>query len=101
MKEKEPIKIDIEDLDDEPAQAETGSTNIPDELRDLGKQFADTIHTAWNSDQRVKLEDDIREGIKNFAEELNTMFAKAKESDAGQRVRDEASKVDASDTAKK
>ena len=100
MKEKEEIKIDIEDLDDEPA-AQTETTNIADELRDLGKQFAETIQTAWNSEQRVKIEADLREGLKNFGEELNNMFNKAKESDTGQRVREEAAKVDASDTAQK
>ena len=101
MKEQERIKIDVEDLDAETAQAETETVNISDELRNLGKQFADTIQTAWNSDERVKLEAEIREGIKNFGEEINNVFSQAKESDAGQRIREEASKVDSSDAAQK
>ncbi len=99
MKQQEPIKIDVEDIETETAQADTKS--IPDELRDLGQQFAETIQNAWNSEERVKLEDDIKLGFKNFGEELNTMFNKAKESDAAQRIRDEASKVEASDAADK
>ena len=99
MKQQEPIKIDVEDIETETAQADTKS--IPDELRDLGQQFAETIQNAWNSEERVKLEDDIKLGFKNFGEELNTMFNKAKESDAAQRIRDEASRVEASDAADK
>lgn len=99
-REQEPIKIEVEDVTEEPVKAETGA-NIPDELRNLGKQFAETVESAWNSDERQRIEGEFREGMKNFADELNKIFGDIKESSAADRVREEATKIDGTDAAHK
>ena len=100
VKENEPIKIDVEDLD-EAVKAEGGQTDIADELRNLGRQFAETVQSAWNSDERQRLEKDFREGFKNFSEEVNKVFSEIKSSPAAQKVREEAVKVDSTEVAQK
>ncbi len=100
VKENEPIKIDVEDLD-EAVKAEEGQTDIADELRNLGRQFAETVQSAWNSDERQRLEKDFREGFKNFSEEVNKVFSEIKSSPAAQKVREEAGKVDKTEVAQK
>lgn len=101
MKEKEPIKIEIEDVMDaeEEAKSTADKINIEDELKNLGKQFADTIKTAWNSEEIKKVEVQVREGIKKFSEEVGNAFSDAKDSKAGQKVGDTVNKVDTSEAA--
>ncbi len=90
-KEQEPIKIDIPVEDEQEATKEV--VDIPGELRKLGKQFADTLEAAWSSQERQRVEGEIREGMSNFAEELGKLFSEVKESSAAQRVRSEAETV--------
>ncbi|MFK7804891.1 MAG: hypothetical protein AB8G95_24885 [Anaerolineae bacterium] len=101
MKEKETIKIEIEDvIDAEKEQKSTGEkVNIEEELKNLGKQFADTIKTAWNSEEVKKVEAQVREGVKKFSEEVSNIFSDAKDSKAGQKVGDTVNKVDSTEAA--
>lgn len=103
MKEKEPIKIDIEDIAasnaDTDAKAAADKINIEEELKNLGRQFADTIQTAWNSEEAKKIESQVREGVKKFSEEVSNIFNDAKESKAAQKMGETVNKVDSSDTA--
>lgn len=87
--QQEPIKIEIEDE----TVAQPEKSDIADELRNLGKQFANTLDAAWNSEERQRVEGEIREGLQNFADEVSKLFNEAKESSAGQRVRTEAEKA--------
>lgn len=60
---------------------------IEEELRTLGKRFADVLHAAWTSEERRKVERDVREGMKRFSEEMERVFERTRESPAGERVR--------------
>ena len=101
MKEKEPIKIDIEDVtaSEEEAKSTAGNINIEEELKNLGRQFADTIKTAWNSEEVKRIETEVREGMKKFADEVGNIFNDAKESKAGQKVGETVNKVDSTEAA--
>lgn len=92
-KEQEPIKIEIPVEDEETHKAEQGGFDVADELRNLGKQFADTLEAAWKSEERQRIEGEIREGMQNFADELGKLLSDVKESKAGQRVMSEAETV--------
>lgn len=101
MKQQDPIKIEIDDLEDEAAKPEGGSPDIAEELRSIGRQFAEAVQSAWNSEERQKLESEVREGFKSFGEELNKVFGEIKTSPAADKVRQEASKIEAGDVAHK
>lgn len=102
--QQEPLKIEIP-VEEENAKPESGVADVASELRNLGKQFANTLQTAWNSSERQKMEGEIKEGLKFFADEVGKVFNEVKESPAAQKVREEASeirtKVDGSDLGKK
>lgn len=93
---KERLKIEVPDepqpikVEEEPAKPEL---NMANELRDLGKQVADTLRTAWNSQERHRVEAEIREGVKSFADELEKMIREAKESPAAGKIKEEAIQV--------
>lgn len=63
------------------------------ELRNLGRQFADTLNTAWNSQERQKFEGEVREGMKTFADEVDKAFKEIKKSPVTQKAKEEASTI--------
>jgi hypothetical protein len=69
---------------------ERAGADIADALRDLGQQFANTIQAAWNSQERREFEEEVREGVDQFANEVRKAFREIKESAAAQKVREEA-----------
>ena len=101
MKEKEPIKIDIEDVT--ASESESKSTkdgvNLEEELKNLGRQFAETIQSAWNSEEVKKIETEVRDGMKKFADEVSNIFSEVKESKAGQKMGETVNQVDSTEVA--
>lgn len=93
---KERLKIEVPDepgtikVEEEPVKPDL---NVANELRDLGKQVADTLRTAWNSQERHRVEAEIREGVKSFADELEKMVREAKESPTAGKIKEEATQV--------
>ena len=91
MSNQEPLKIEIP-VDEEPAVKPEGR-DITGELRNLGQQFASTLEAAWNSQERVRVEGEIREGMKLFADEVGRVLNNVRESAAAQKVREEAVEI--------
>ena len=67
--------------------------SIADELSRLGKQVADAIKAAWESDDRKKLQTEITEGIQKFGTQVSEAFEKASESETAKDLREKAEKV--------
>lgn len=83
-----PVEEDVEAL-----KAEQESADVVDEFKNLGKQFGETLRSAWASEERVRFEKEVREGVRSFASEVDKAFMEFKESDVGTRARKEASEV--------
>jgi hypothetical protein len=60
------------------ASARAGQELI-DELTALGQKFAEVVEVAWNSDERRRLEDDLRRGLASVADSLETGLKKVSE----------------------
>lgn len=90
--EKE-VKIVIEEEDIAAEEEKKKEPDVSEALRDLGRQFAETMQAAWNSQERRELEAEVREGVQYFSEEVQRVFKEAKESPAAKRVKDEAEEV--------
>jgi hypothetical protein len=50
-----------------------------DELTALGQKFAEVVEVAWNSDERKRLEDDLRKGLMSVADNLEVGLKKVGE----------------------
>jgi hypothetical protein len=87
------IPIDEEPADTESLKAEEQQPDIVVELSNLGRQFADTLQTAWNSQERQKFEAEIREGMKSFADEMDKAFQEIKKSPVTQKAKEEATTI--------
>lgn len=95
LKYAERLKIEIP-AEEEPVKAQDGrktELDITDELRKLGHQFAQTLQTAWNSEERQRIEADVREGMRSFANEIDKAVQTARNSETGSKVKSEASQV--------
>lgn len=86
---KERLKVEIPVEEEEAAKADK-TRDFGEELKNLGKQFADTVQSAWNSEERVRVENEIRNGVKSFVSEVDKAIHEAKESPAAAKVREEA-----------
>lgn len=99
------LKVEVPVEEEEVTKADVKNPDLTEELRDFGKQFADTIRTAWNSAERQRLETELRDGMRSFADEVDKAIQEIKKSPAADRVKTEAvhvrEKVQASDVSHK
>ncbi len=87
------LKVEVPVEEEEVAKADAQAPDISEELREFGKQFADTIRTAWNSTERQRLETELRDGMRSFADEVDKAIQEIKKSPAADRVKTEATQV--------
>ena len=101
---KERLKVEIP-VDEETAKAESQGRDVVEELKGLGKQFAETLQSAWNSEERQKVESESREGMQSVVNEVDKAIRQVKESDVAAKVKEEATeaktKVESSDLGRK
>ena len=69
--------------------------SITEELGKLGKQMADAIKAAWESDDRKKLQAEIVEGLQKFGDEVTEALDKAGQSETAKELRVKAEQVSA------
>lgn len=90
----EDIDIKIGDeipFEDETAyKAQSEEPDVVSDLRNLGQQFAATLRTAWNSEERKEFEREMREGLHTFAGEIDKAFKDVKASEPAKKVKEEA-----------
>ena len=89
IKERLKVEIPVE----EEVSKEDVKTDIAKELKDVGRQFAETLQTAWNSEERQRVEAEVREGMKSFAKEVDKVIREVKESQMAEKVKDEAVEI--------
>ena len=93
LKESERIKLEIP-VEEEPVQAEKKTEpDLIEEMKNLGRQFAEAMRSAWNSQERQKIETEVREGLDMFVSELDKAFKELRDSDAAQKAKQEVSQV--------
>ena len=94
LKAEERVEIPVEEEETTQAKGmEAPAAGVSDALRDLGRQFAETIQAAWNSQERKEFEQEVREGVRRFGDEVNKVFTEARQSPAAKRVKEEAEDV--------
>lgn len=87
---KDRLKIEVEE---DPVKPAAPQTDIAAELKNLGRQFAETLQTAWNSEERQRIEGEVRDGVKSFVNEVDRVFQNANDTAAAKRLQDEAATV--------
>jgi CHASE3 domain sensor protein len=93
LKEKERLTITIEEFEiPEEGAKETPSDrfDVAAELSRLGRKVAETLRSALESDERQRIEQDLRQGMQSFVQEAEEVIREVRSGNVGQRVRGEA-----------
>lgn len=85
-------EIPVEEEDTGP-EKKVEQQDVAAALGELGKQFAETIQAAWNSQERKEFEKEVREGVRHFGDEVNKALREARESPTANRLKEEADEV--------
>ncbi|HFQ94869.1 MAG TPA: hypothetical protein ENK32_12715 [Anaerolineae bacterium] len=94
LKAEERLKIEIPVEDEEAVKADVQEeVDITAELRNLGRQFVNTLNAAWNSEERQRFETEVREGMHSFASEIDKAIEEVRSAEATEKVKAEASQV--------
>ena len=56
------------------------------EFAELGRKISETVSTAWNSEERHKIQQDLKVGFEKFTEEMNKAAKNLRDSDVGVKV---------------
>ena len=90
----EEIPVEEEEMAGASKQSMAGEdVDVSAELKNLGRQLAETFKTAWASEERKKVEGEIRQGVKTFVDEMDKAIREVKKSPAAQKVREEAAEI--------
>lgn len=74
IKERLKVEIPIEEEDVADSKADDGDVDVVAELSNLGRQVAETLRSAWDSEERQKLEGEVRQGVQSFVDEMDKVI---------------------------
>jgi len=72
-----------------PNENKSPGDDIGEQLNELGKNLRDALRTAWESDERRKLQQDIEVGLTNLRDSLNEAATDFSNSQAGQNIKED------------
>jgi signal recognition particle GTPase len=70
-------------------QNNSHNDDIGEQLNELGKNLRETLRTAWESDDRRKLQQEIEFGLTNLRDSLNQAASDFTNSQAGQNLKED------------
>jgi len=88
IKERIEIPVEEDDVASLKADEKSNDPDLVEEFKVFGRQFAETIESAWNSEERVRIESEIREGVNSFVNEVDAVIREAKANDKTQKLVD-------------
>lgn len=72
-----------------PNENKSPNEDIGEQLNELGKNLRDALHTAWESDERRKLQQEIEVGLTNLRDSLNQAAKEFSSSPTGQNLKED------------
>lgn len=71
----------------------SSSGDVAEELRNLAKNLKETLSTAWESEERKKLQGEIETGLADVVKTLSQAASDFKKSPAGQQLKKDAEDI--------
>jgi len=72
-----------------PNENKSPHDDIGEQLNELGKNLREALRTAWESDERRKLQLDIEDGLANLRDSLNEAAKEFSNSQTGQNLKED------------
>jgi vacuolar-type H+-ATPase subunit E/Vma4 len=76
-----------------PNETRNPNDNISDQLNELGKNLREALRSAWEREERRKLQKDIEEGLANLGESLSQAAKDFSNSPAGQSLKEDVQDI--------
>lgn len=73
--------------DETPKIDQGAGSEILDELREMGKNLRDALQTAWDSEERKKLQKEIEEGLSEVSSGVRQAFSDFTDTPTGQNIK--------------
>jgi hypothetical protein len=75
--------------DTNPEEKKTPNDSIGDQLNELGKNLREALQSAWESEERRKLQQEIEEGLANLGASLSEAARDFSNSPTGQSLKED------------
>ena len=84
---KEQEKLDTKRIVIEEDEVNSGAPklDIGAEFQKLGRQLAETLQSAWDSEERKRVEKEVREGVHTFVNEVDKVIREVKTSETTEK----------------
>ena len=76
-----------------PNENKIPNDDIGDQLNELGKNLRDALRTAWESDERRKLQQEIEVGLANLSDSLSQAAKDFSNSPTGQNLKEDVKDI--------
>ena len=83
------IPVEQESSAQDGAKSESKS-DVVEELSNLGREFAATLGSLWNSEERQQWEKEVKKGVQTFVNEVDKVVREVRQGEASQKLRQEA-----------
>lgn len=91
IKERLRVEIPVEEEPSADGGAKPENKNdVVEELSNLGRQFAATLGSLWNSQERQQWEKEVKKGVQTFVNEVDKVVREVRQGEASQKLRQEA-----------
>jgi hypothetical protein len=95
IKERIEIPVEEETVEGLKADEKANGPDVVEEFKRLGRQFAEAVESIWNSEERVRVENEIREGVHSFADEVDKVIREARSGETAEKLQGEAANMKA------
>jgi len=75
--------------DNNPNESKSPNDNIGEQLNELGKNLRDALQTAWESEERRKLQQEIEDGLANLGASLSQAATEFSNSPTGKTLKED------------
>jgi soluble cytochrome b562 len=93
LKEQEKLGSERIVIEEDEVKNASPKMDIAAEFQKLGRQFAETLQTAWDSEERKRVEKEVREGMQSFVNEVDQVIREVKASDKTEKIKSEAEEL--------
>lgn len=79
--------------DSNPNENKTPNDNIGDQLNELGKNLREVLKSAWESEERKKVQKEIEDGLTNLGASLSEAAKDFSKSSAAQNIKEDVKDI--------
>lgn len=93
LKEEEKAQSERLVIEEEELKESGGKVDFAAEFQKIGRQLAETLQAAWDSEERKRVEKEVREGVQTLVTEVDSVIRDVKTSEKTAKLKEEAGEL--------